>query len=342
MDLKTDLRLCLLLPLFFVHWTACSADASLETNHITNFLLEVGPPRNLQIIDHGHLGELHIQWQPPIFFKTEDECLLWYELQYYSPDQKRWKRVTTKLLMFIVHFNLEKEVKVKVQSILTGKCINGTELRSVWVETVLHPSLQGNAGSKIKNMSCMYYNRERLECRWQKGNEVPSHGYNYYLYYWHEKMDHALECSNYIKSDGYNIGCNFTGAYLIEFTDLNICVNGSSSHGNMRAAYFTYELQNIVKVDMIDKLNLTLENKRIHLEWSVASSKIPHHCLEYEVQYMKNTKEWKAIFTDETKISLFNLHRWNSLCFRIRSKINMYCADNNIWSDWSLVKCLLV
>uniref|UniRef100_A0A8C4SKE1 Interleukin 13 receptor, alpha 2 n=1 Tax=Erpetoichthys calabaricus TaxID=27687 RepID=A0A8C4SKE1_ERPCA len=283
----------------------------------------VGPPQNLQIIDHGHLGELHIQWQAPIFFKTEDECLLWYGLQYYSPDQKRWKRVTTKLLKFIVHFNLEKEVKAKVQSILTGKCINGTELRSVWVETALHPSLQGNVDSKIRNMSCFYYNRERLECRWQKGNKVPSHGYNYYL---HKKMDHALECSNYIKSDGYNIGCNFAGAYLIEFTDLNICVNGSSSHGNMRAAYFTYELQNIGKEDLILFFCLFL----IHLEWSVASFKIPHHCLEYE-----------AIFTDETKISLFNLRQWNSLCFRIRSKINMYCADNNIWSDWSPWNCML-
>uniref|UniRef100_A0A8C4X9R7 Interleukin 13 receptor, alpha 2 n=1 Tax=Erpetoichthys calabaricus TaxID=27687 RepID=A0A8C4X9R7_ERPCA len=270
----------------------------------------VGPPQNLQIIDHGHLGELHIQWQAPIFFKTEDECLLWYGLQYYSPDQKRWKVIGKQWRAFSESYSSFFEklftcITRVLLCILNGDC---------------QISFTGNVDSKIRNMSCFYYNRERLECRWQKGNKVPSHGYNYYL---HKKMDHALECSNYIKSDGYNIGCNFAGAYLIEFTDLNICVNGSSSHGNMRAAYFTYELQNIGKEDLILFFCLFL----IHLEWSVASFKIPHHCLEYE-----------AIFTDETKISLFNLRQWNSLCFRIRSKINMYCADNNIWSDWSPVK----
>ncbi|MGH0187268.1 UNVERIFIED_CONTAM: hypothetical protein FKN15_024285 [Acipenser sinensis] len=102
-----------------------------------------------------------------------------------------------------------------------------------------------------------------------------------------------MECSDYIQSNGVNIGCNFSSADLEDYTDFNICVNGSSAAGPLIPVYFRFELQNLVKPAVINEINVTkVGNERLHLEWKPPVGKIKSHCLEYEVQCREDESEW--------------------------------------------------
>ncbi|MGH0143423.1 UNVERIFIED_CONTAM: hypothetical protein FKN15_078075 [Acipenser sinensis] len=147
--------------------------------------------------------------------------------------------------------------------------------------------------SRIKNLACVFYNWEYMECTWQRPPYL-----NYNLFYWHSKLDHAMECSDYIQSNGVNIGCNFSSADLEDYTDFNICVNGSSAAGPLIPVYFRFELQNLVKPAVITEINVTkVGNERLHLEWKPPVGKIKSHCLEYEVQCREDESEWTRIST---------------------------------------------
>lgn len=52
------------------------------------------------------------------------------------------------------------------------------------------------------------------------------------------------ECPHYIISTGFRSGCKFTGRSLPLFTDINICVNGSSPEGPLQAKLISLQIQN--------------------------------------------------------------------------------------------------
>ncbi|XP_033877077.1 interleukin-13 receptor subunit alpha-2-like [Acipenser ruthenus] len=319
------LKILRLSMLVLIYWKICKA------THLTT----VDPPTNLQILDPGYLGELHIEWQAPASLRSISNCVLRYQLQYYSTDEGRWKTVRTTHLKHSARFDLGKEAKVKVQSLLKGQCTNGSELQSVWAERTLQPSQEGIPESRIKNLACVFYNWEYMECTWQRPPYL-----NYNLFYWHSKLDHAMECADYIQSNGVNIGCNFSSADLEDYTDFNICVNGSSAAGPLIPVYFRFELQNLVKPAVIKKINVTkVGNERLHLEWKPPVGKIKSHCLEYEVQCREDENEWTSNFKKGTTFTSFRFDPRHRHCFRVRSKLNMYCADNELWSDWTANLC---
>ncbi|XP_041111457.1 interleukin-13 receptor subunit alpha-2-like isoform X2 [Polyodon spathula] len=288
--------------LVLMYWKICKA---------TNLAI-VDPPTNLKILDPGYLGELHIQWQAPASLRSISNCVLRFQLQYYSTDEGRWKTVRTTHLKHSARFDLGKEAKVKVQSLL-----------------------KGIPESRIENLTCVCYNWEYMECTWQR------HPYlNYTLFYWHSKLDHAMECTNYIQSIGVNIGCNFSSADLEEYTDFNICVNGSSATGPLIPVYFTFELQNLVKPAVINEINVTkVGNEKLHLQWKPPMGKTKSHCLEYEVQCREDENEWTSNFKKGTTFTSSRLDLRHRHCFRVRSKLNVYCADNELWSDWTANLC---
>ncbi|XP_075772371.1 uncharacterized protein LOC142824389 isoform X3 [Pelodiscus sinensis] len=48
-------------------------------------------PRNLQIIDPGLLGYLHLEWLPPPSLPTLDQCTVKYKLKYRSTGDADWQ-----------------------------------------------------------------------------------------------------------------------------------------------------------------------------------------------------------------------------------------------------------
>lgn len=60
----------------------------------------------------------------------------------------------------------------------------------------------------------------------------------------HDNLEKVEECPNYIMSKGFRSGCKFTGRSLPLFTDINICVNGSSPKGPLQAKFISLQIQN--------------------------------------------------------------------------------------------------
>lgn len=60
----------------------------------------------------------------------------------------------------------------------------------------------------------------------------------------HKELEHVEECPLYIISRGIRSGCRFTGTSLPLFTDINLCVNGSSPEGPLRPHLISLQIQN--------------------------------------------------------------------------------------------------
>uniref|UniRef100_UPI00398E94F6 interleukin-13 receptor subunit alpha-2-like n=1 Tax=Pristiophorus japonicus TaxID=55135 RepID=UPI00398E94F6 len=308
---------------------------------ISEMLTSVDPPTELQVTDPGHLGPLHIRWKAPLSLTSKNVCVVRYMLYYCNVDSTNCKRVITKQLEYTDGFNLNKGIKVTIQTWVKEQCMNGTELHSNEVEIVYWPPMEGHADSKIRDLQCIVYNLEYMDCIWQNGTNVPR-DINYALYYWHEELEQAVECNNYIKNQGHSIGCHFQSDEIIEFTDFNICINGSSEMGQVRPAYYTLQLQDLVEAAAPDKVNLTFtRTDTIYVQWEPPAGKMKPHCLEYEVQIRGKVSDWESKIIPKGATSTFlNVTAKSMYCVRVRATVNMFCADDSFWSDWSSVQCL--
>ncbi|MBN3295316.1 I13R2 protein, partial [Amia calva] len=285
-------------------------------------LVSVNPPTDLQIIDPGHLGQLYVRWHPPASLENRKDCTVRYQLQYFNTYDGEWETIRTSHLNYTAQFNLGKETRVKVQTLLRGQCVNGTDLLSVPTEKTLLSSENGPTESKVTDFACIFYHREYMECNWKKGKEAPPHS-KYSLFYWHKKMNQAMECPKYIQTNGVNTGCNFTSNSLMEFTEFNICVNGSLKETPLRPTYFMLQLQNIVKPAALEILNITaLENAKIRLKWTPIKGKIPNHCLEYEIQHRQEGQEWIVSLLILGQVFLLKINYWQQ-----RKQAHNYIAN---------------
>lgn len=57
-------------------------------------------------------------------------------------------------------------------------------------------------------------------------------------------MQETKECPEYVRSHESRTGCRFPPMTLLEFSEFNICVNGSSEAGDLEPAFFSLAVQN--------------------------------------------------------------------------------------------------
>ncbi|KAL4659695.1 interleukin-13 receptor subunit alpha-2-like isoform X1, partial [Arapaima gigas] len=311
-----------------VNWNLCSTSG--------DFRLD--PPADLRVTDPGHLGLLRISWASPSSLENVTNCSVHFEVQYFDTYEDRWTVIRTTLLEYSANFDLGKDVHVKVQTLLRGPCTENAELQSPPAEVLLPPADKGT-GPSISSFNCVFYQKEYMDCRWgERGVELSQ--VQDHLFYWHSEMGQTMECPEYIQSNGVRRGCRFPEDVLEEFTDFNICVNGSSAAGPLRPSFFTLQIQNHVKPAAIEGLSLDhLPNGNVVVEWSPSRGKIPDHCLEFEVESTENNVLHRFI-TRETTYSSAVEQDWKERCFRVRSRIHQFCADRSFWSEWSHQHCL--
>ncbi|KAI1898633.1 hypothetical protein AGOR_G00074390 [Albula goreensis] len=318
---------------FSILLSKCQAD-----NRVT-----VDRPRNLQIIDPGHLGQLYIHWNLPASLENQTECPVRFQLQFFDTYEDDWTTIRTTQQSYLAQFDLEQNIHVRVQTMLGGPCTNGSgEVLSLPAEVLQKPLAVGSSGSKIKDLSCVFYQREYMDCIWEKGHEEPPK-VTYHLYFWHKGMEMAMECPIYLQSHGYRSGCRFLWDSLIEFTEFNVCVNGSSSEASLQPAYFSMQIQNHVKPGAIDTLRLeTHGDGFILLEWTPPKGRIPNDCLEFEVESRPESMEGLMVrnITTEPSFNISTPGQYNGLCFRIRSRVHILCSDDSFWSEWSHPSCM--
>ncbi|XP_051683231.1 interleukin-13 receptor subunit alpha-2 isoform X2 [Oryctolagus cuniculus] len=301
--------------------------------------IKVNPPEDFEIVDPGYLGFLYLQWQPPVSLENFKACAVEYELKFRSIGGGRWKTVITKNLRYKYGFDLNKGIEAKIHTLLPKQCTNGSEVRSLWSEATYWMPEQGNLETKIKDMDCIYYNWQNLLCSWEPGKGVHFDA-NYYLFYWYEGLDHALQCTDYIKANGKNVGCRFPQLESPDYKDFYVCVNGSSESKSIRSSYFIFQLQNIVKPLPPDYLSINVKNLlEVNLQWSIPRGSIPAKCFIYEIEFTEGDIAWVTTTFDNEMCIMRTSNGSHELCFSTRSKVNIYCADDGIWSEWSNEKC---
>lgn len=57
-------------------------------------------------------------------------------------------------------------------------------------------------------------------------------------------MQETRECLAYVTSGERRKGCRFPPTSLLDFSEFNICVNGSSEAGDLEPAFFSLAVQN--------------------------------------------------------------------------------------------------
>ncbi|XP_051531804.1 interleukin-13 receptor subunit alpha-2-like isoform X2 [Myxocyprinus asiaticus] len=314
------------------------------TSAVTACGVFVDPPANIEITDPGLLGHLSIHWTRPDSIQNLTDCTVRYQLRYYDTFEERWRSVRTLKLNFAAQFDLEKPVKVRMLTLLKCPCTNGTEVQGEETERVYTPELTGVEGSRIREFHCVFYGNEYMDCTWESG---PAKLLNsqHHLYYWHSEMDETKECPEYIVISGVRRGCRFPRTSLTEFSTFIVCVNGSSPAGNLRTAFFSLEVQNHVKPAAVSSLRLQVSEKKrlVKLDWAPPSGMVPEHCLEYEVEsnttMADGTDHQQRKGLENTSFDFLKEGESKKTCFRVRSKVNMYCADAGFWSNWSQTKC---
>ncbi|XP_048192565.1 interleukin-13 receptor subunit alpha-2 isoform X1 [Perognathus longimembris pacificus] len=305
----------------------------------SNTEIKVNPPQNFEIVDPGYLGYLYLQWQPPLALDNFEECTVEYVLKYRNVDSQRWKTIITKNLHYKDGFDLNKGVEAKVHTLLSSQCTNGSEVQSSWSEATYWTPEQGSVETKIQDMNCVYHNWKYLVCSWKPG--IDEHiDTNYNLFYWYEGLDHALQCVDYIKAHGKNTGCRMPYLESSDYKDFFICVNGSSKSIPIRSSYFIFQLQNIVKPLPPTTLSLTVKNSfEVNLKWNIPEGPIPARCFIYEIMFTEDNTSCLTT-TDENEINIPRTSNGSQqLCFLVRSKVNIYCSDDGIWSEWSNEQC---
>ncbi|XP_026880982.2 interleukin-13 receptor subunit alpha-2 [Electrophorus electricus] len=305
--------------------------------------MSADPPANIKVTDPGHLGHLTIEWSQPSSLQNLTDCTVSYQLSFYDTYARRWKSVRTLRLSYAAQFDLEKPVQVRMLTLIKGACTNGTEILGEEVKFEHTPEHTGIPGSRIRGFHCIYFNKEHMDCTWEQGSVTPSSS-KHYLYYWHREMQEAEECPKYIPSLEVRKGCRFPPHTLLEFSEFNVCVNGSSTAGPLSPAYFSLEVQNHVKPAIVSNLQVVVEGSVVQAHWEAPAGRVPEQCLEYELETTRQLidgRVWKCTNKTEEMSSDFLWEgKVGRSCFQVRSKVNGYCADEGFWSDWSQSKCI--
>ncbi|KAM9333729.1 interleukin-13 receptor subunit alpha-2 isoform 2-T2 [Pholidichthys leucotaenia] len=270
------------------------------------------------------------------------ECSIRYQLEYYNTYKKSWSAIRTTLRTFSTQFDLMKDIRVRVYTLLSGPCTNNTVVQSTnYTELIQNPPRTGVKDTEVQDFLCVFYNMEYMECKWRRSPKTPA-GSQHNLYFWHKELEQAVECPKYLISAGVRSGCSFRGKSLPDFTDINFCINGSAPEGPLRPTFISLQIQNHVKCATTEKLDLQIgQDMQLELNWEHPDGRIPGHCLEWEVEHTKENPNGKTALIHPKQTSLtfpaFNDDERN--CFRVRSKLHKYCADRSFWSDWSPPTC---
>ncbi|XP_063289427.1 interleukin-13 receptor subunit alpha-2 [Pelobates fuscus] len=299
--------------------------------------LKVEPPSSIQIDDPGYLGMLDIHWKPPVTVNLYSQCRVLYELNFPSADGGLWRSIRTRQLDYRAAFNFNKEIIVKIRTYLKGSCVNDLQAWSEWIEANFSIPLKGSPDSKIEDFQCIYYDWETLNCTWRHGKQIRP-DVTYEFLYWYKGLAEKKSCDSYLAVDGINLGCVFQKNKLGLHTEFFVHVTGTSDLNPIRSSYFILQLQDLVKPGSPEEVTIRMiKANELILEWEPPRGRVPVQCLVYEIHSKDKDDIWKI--NTEQRETIIKLNSSNEICTRIRAKVNMFCANDGFWSEWSPETC---
>ncbi|NXX98087.1 IL2RG protein, partial [Centropus bengalensis] len=182
-------------------------------------------------------------------------------------------------------------------------------------------------------VECVLFNEEYMTCTWGTRETLTV---NYSLYYWYEKRTPVVECKYYLQDQGINTGCHFNQSEIIQFQTFRVLLNASLDGGTVKTLSKPMELQDLVKPKA--PVNLTIHNmtnNQLQVTW--ASPYPRPHCLEHAVKYKSNKDtSWTEHRVKGNIFSFPSVDYEKYYTFYVRSKIDIYCGNTQLWSEWSV------
>ncbi|NXX49350.1 IL2RG protein, partial [Tricholaema leucomelas] len=182
-------------------------------------------------------------------------------------------------------------------------------------------------------VDCVLFNDEYMTCTWGSRETLTA---NYSLYYWYENGLPMVECKQYLQDQGVRVGCHFNKNEILQFQHFHVFVNASLNGRILQIPSKSMELQNLVKPEA--PVNLTIHNmsgNQLKLTWTSPYSKA--HCLEHAVKYRSNKDtSWTEHRVKGEIFSFPSVDYEKYYTFYVRSKINSFCGNTQLWSEWSI------
>ncbi|NWV37450.1 IL2RG protein, partial [Grantiella picta] len=183
-------------------------------------------------------------------------------------------------------------------------------------------------------VECVLFNEEYMTCLWGSREKLTV---NYSLYYWYKNTtSDKVECKHYLHDQGVRIGCHFNQSELIQFQPFYVLVNASVGGKTTEIPSKRMKLEDLVKPGA--PVNLTIRNmsnNQLQLTWATPYPKAK--CLEHAVKYKSNKDtSWTELPVNGDVFSLPSVDYEKYYTFYVHSKVNKYCGNTELWSEWSV------
>ncbi|KAK2871024.1 hypothetical protein QQF64_002143 [Cirrhinus molitorella] len=184
------------------------------------------------------------------------------------------------------------------------------------------PSFAFSASSQPE-IKCLIINLDYVNCTWSEDK----HNYSFNSSFTHKE---TLECPNYLRSNGINVGCMFPYEKAQRFNKLKTWLyNATGSvvtekEHNLKAYVKLYPPSNLSVVEKKDA--------ELWLYWNITRNE---SCIESEVRHRTDNSAWTT--TNPGQRTFFSLpfpskKRYE---FQVRARIESSCGQSMFWSDWS-------
>ncbi|XP_052446121.1 cytokine receptor common subunit gamma-like [Carassius gibelio] len=184
------------------------------------------------------------------------------------------------------------------------------------------PSFAFSASSQ-PNINCLIINLDYVNCTWTE------HEHNYSFRSRFTPRE-TLDCPEYLRIDGVNVGCVFPYKTPQRFNTLETRLY--SDDGGLVTEQ-EHNLKSYVKLS--PPINLSVVEKKdteLWLYWDFTKNS---GCFESEVRYRTDNNVWKNTAPGPRTSFSLPFPSKKHYEFKVRARIQSSCGESKFWSDWS-------
>ncbi|XP_041050878.1 interleukin-13 receptor subunit alpha-1-like [Carcharodon carcharias] len=320
------------LPPLFLLSLSCLLISRTEGFNCCALSVTLPPPNHLTVTLKG-IGFINSTWawKPPSDLENFTNLSVRFDSSFKYDDAEWKERKINPCLTREDKVVLNQGITFKVKALVTtGSCACG---ESNWTEMYIPPA-EGDVGTAVRNIKCIYYNFEHINCTWDIGSKAPSDTV-YNFNYWQDGKDIIQNCTSYISKDGrLDAGCHLERDQFDDQTDLNICVTGVSASAKIKPFFYNLETANFVKLSPPWGINISKTGKAFDINWG-----LPAHwnlkCVNYQIRRRSSiSSNWLVQNCENPNAKITDANPNVKNIIQVRAKYTI-CGDNAIWSEWS-------
>ncbi|KAM4020789.1 interleukin-13 receptor subunit alpha-1-like isoform 2-T2 [Anomaloglossus baeobatrachus] len=304
---------------------------------------QLQPPINVTFGMNGNFC-LFWKWTP---VNNTANCPLRYKAEILTPEDTPpgWKNNNPYYTKF---FNNKIDLNGKLTLKISTECDN----RTSEVKQFTSPVAPGNPRAMVRNMNCVWYYKEYMNCTWHPGEHNPPN-VNYSLHYWlteditcppvgnkqptplHDLLDKGELCQNYTYQRGTPVGCLFR--LEKDYKECNYLVAVVTDRNqDVKPYIYFHDINTIAKLKapVIHVMKRT-PNNSLFVSWTIFDID------KYEVQLnLSNGDTYKIETANSKEIPNALPHVAYTAKVRVRLhpdalSLQKPTNENFLWSEWS-------